>query len=159
MRNIFILVAAIFLSSCSQNHEINIPSQPCLFPYKDYDFSLCQDFYFEVNNDMKKVPKGFITDLASVPRVLWSIYSPSKADTIAGAIIHDYLYLCPNGITRQEADSIFYDALVLQGVSSYTSYKYWTAVRLFGSSHYHNGAICTHDYTRTEDTISNNSMA
>lgn len=37
------------------------------------------------------IPKGFTTDLMSIPRWLWSILSPFDSALI-GDIIHDYLY-------------------------------------------------------------------
>lgn len=39
------------------------------------------------------VPEGFITDFASIPRFLWSIYPPTGRYQEA-AVIHDWLYIC-----------------------------------------------------------------
>ncbi len=147
------MLLGLFVSACSTHHEIKIPKPPCLYPLKRYDFILCRNFNFVVNEAYYSIPQGFTTDLASVPRILWSIYSPSRAETIPGAIIHDYFYFCPQDMNRMEADSIFYDALVLQGLSKGTAFKYWLGVRLFGQSHFNQGAICHHGYTRTENTI------
>lgn len=98
---------------------------------------------------------GFTTDLSSIPRILWSIYSPNKANTIPAAIIHDYLYFCPGEISRSEADSIFYDALIYKHVSTLSAYKYWIAVRIFGKSHFNQGAVCTFTFLRFKNTIGN----
>lgn len=98
---------------------------------------------------------GFTTDLASIPRILWSIYSPNKANTIPAAVIHDYLYFCPGEMTRAEADSIFYDALIYKHVSTFTAYKYWFAVRTLGHSHFNEGAVCTFGITRIKNSIGN----
>src|ERR1700681_1749562 len=38
-----------------------------------------------------EAPKGFVTDLASIPQILWSILRPDGEYAYA-AIIHDYLY-------------------------------------------------------------------
>jgi hypothetical protein len=51
------------------------------------------------------VPKGFVTDLTSIPRPFWSII-PRDGDYADAAIVHDYLYWMQTG-TREEADSIF----------------------------------------------------
>jgi Protein of unknown function (DUF1353) len=51
-----------------------------------------------------KVPKGFITDLASIPQVFWSAL-PRDGKYIYPAIIHDYLYWSQDR-TREEADEI-----------------------------------------------------
>jgi hypothetical protein len=60
------------------------------------------------------VPAGRITDLASVPRILWAIYPPFGRYTRA-AVIHDDLY---DGHRRRKArysrmyaDAIFYEAM------------------------------------------------
>lgn len=41
-------------------------------------------------NGRVTVPKGFVTDMASVPRVLWNIIAPF--DVARAAVIHDILY-------------------------------------------------------------------
>jgi len=51
-----------------------------------------------------KVPKGFITDLASIPQVFWSGL-PRDGKYIYPAIVHDYLYWSQDR-TREEADKI-----------------------------------------------------
>ena len=41
------------------------------------------------------VPTGFVTDLASIPRVFWSVLRPDGEYAYA-AVIHDYLYWVSN---------------------------------------------------------------
>lgn len=143
---------SIFLSACSVSHEVRIPIKPCLYPYKDYNFTLCQNFKFKVGNNKYFIPRGFATDLASIPRILWPIYAPTRTETIPGAIIHDFLYFCPGSMSRIEADSIFYDALIYEGIPKKTAFRYWVAVRLFGSSHFNKGATCTRHITIIANT-------
>ena len=91
---------------------------------------------------------GFETNLASVPRVLWSILSPW--DIARASVIHDYLYyVCKqyfgvNGSsiekwekTRKIADKIFLVAMKDSDpkVGSYKIYSAYYAVRAFGSKH------------------------
>jgi hypothetical protein len=147
------ILSCLFLCACSTHHKIDIPRPPCLYPFYDYDFTLCQPFNYSVNGINFQVPLGFTTDLASIPRLLWSIYSPNKANTIPGAVIHDYLYFCPGEMTRAEADSIFYDALIYRHVNTITAFKYWMAVRVFGSSHFNKGAVCSTTTARFHNTI------
>jgi len=153
------MLLCLCLSSCSTNHQIKIAKEPCFYPLKNYDFTLCEDFTFSVDGVSQTIPKGFTTDWATIPRFLWSVYSPNKAETIPAAVIHDYLYFCPQQRSRKEADSIFYDALVYQGFSKRTAFKYWMAVRIFGNSHFNQGALCNHAYSRTENSISHLRMA
>lgn len=51
------------------------------------------------------VPAGFITDFASVPRILWWIFPPYGEFTKA-AVLHDYLYETGQ-VPRWDADGLF----------------------------------------------------
>ncbi len=56
-------------------------------------FTLCEDLNVELSNgDWITIPKGFKTDLASVPKLLWGFFPPFGVDLIA-YLIHDYLYV------------------------------------------------------------------
>jgi len=149
----------ISLAACTISHDIKISRPPCLYPFKNYDFTLCRTFKFKVDDTLYRVHKGFATDLASIPRALWGIYSPTKTETIPAAVIHDYLYFCPGEMTRREADSIFYDSLIVKGFPRFTAFRYWIVVRIFGSSHFNKGAFCYHGYARTTNTIGHMRMA
>ncbi len=137
-----LLVAFLFLNACSQNPVIEFKNHPCLTPFQEDDFQLCQDFIVTENNHELVVPKGFITDLASVPRILWPIYAPNDAKTIGAAIMHDYLYACPGDRTRASIDAMLYSGLVTGRNSLFTSYVYWLGVRIFGSTHFREGYQC-----------------
>lgn len=136
MKRIWIVALLLLATSCSSTHNISFLNEPCLKPYKNFDFELGTDFIVKVNDRIFKVPKDFITDLASVPRPMWAFYPPNDTRTIRAAVIHDYLYSGAVSLSRSEADSILYDALVIQGISRFTAYKYWIAVRVFGQSHF-----------------------
>lgn len=56
------------------------------------------------------VPEGFVTDLASIPRLFWSIRRPEGRHAYA-AVIHDYLYWTQRR-TRKESDEIFREILL-----------------------------------------------
>jgi len=80
------------------------------------------------------VPKGFISDCASIPRLLWPIIGqPFDWRWRKESVLHDFLYRT-NGqiVTRKVADQIFYDAL-REGGLRYTKAKaMYLGVRLFG---------------------------
>jgi hypothetical protein len=61
----------------------------------------------KIAKDFKRVdvPAGFITDLASVPRIFWSLL-PRDGSYTYPAIIHDYMYWVQDR-TRETADEIF----------------------------------------------------
>jgi hypothetical protein len=75
-------------------------------------------------------PAGFITDFASVPRVLWSILPPFGPYSRA-AVIHDYLYVV-GGCERSYADAIFLDAMKSIGVNIVTRRLMYWGVRCGG---------------------------
>jgi hypothetical protein len=99
-----------------------------------YSFELLAPFEFHVgdypSDEVIRVPAGFVTDLASVPRVLWSILPPHGRYAKA-AIVHDYLYAQAIG-TKAEADSIFNEAMAVLGVPKWRRRAMYAAVRLFG---------------------------
>ncbi|EDQ8489481.1 DUF1353 domain-containing protein [Salmonella enterica] len=86
------------------------------------------------NSDVIEVPAGFITDLATIPRIFWSLMPPDGRYAKA-AIIHDYLY--DNALrTKWEADRIFLDGMTVLGVPRWKrTIMYW-AVRLFERGRY-----------------------
>ena len=51
------------------------------------------------------VPKGFVTDLASIPSAFWSMLPPTGQYTYP-AIVHDFLYWY-QPVDREQADDIF----------------------------------------------------
>lgn len=55
------------------------------------------------------IPVGFITDLASIPQEVWSLYGPYGTYTLA-AILHDYL-TGTQLYSWKECDDIFYHAM------------------------------------------------
>ena len=79
-----------------------------------------------IGNDLYEVsiPKGYLTDGASVPRILWSI-CPKWDKSHKAVILHDYL--CeyrivtingkPTQISREEADRLFLFALKYEGLT------------------------------------------
>ena len=94
------------------------------------------------------VPTGFITDLASTPRILWAFIAPF--DVARAAIVHDLLYksirqyrwgkgeieedkeLIKNA--KVAADKVFHLAMkdADPKVSGWKIYSAWKAVDLFG---------------------------
>ena len=76
------------------------------------------------------VPKGFVTDLASIPREFWSILDPAD-DYAYAAVVHDYLYWTQL-TTKNEADLILKFAMQDLDVSPTTVDVIYTAVDMFG---------------------------
>ena len=58
-------------------------------------------------------PKGYVTDLASVPRIFWMLVPPSGRYAPA-CVIHDYLL--DTGYSRFFADAVLREAMYTLGV-------------------------------------------
>lgn len=76
------------------------------------------------------VPEGFVTDFASVPRGLWNIF-PKWGRHGHAAIVHDYLYW-KKTYSRERADAIFLEAMLVLGTAPWKARAMYRAVRLFG---------------------------
>lgn len=82
------------------------------------------------------IPKGYLTDGASVPRILWSI-CPKWDKSHKAVILHDYL--CeyrivtingtPTYISREEVDRLFLYALKYEGLTKLKYSLMYGAVR------------------------------
>ncbi|WP_436152923.1 DUF1353 domain-containing protein [Bosea sp. LjRoot90] len=76
------------------------------------------------------IPRGFVTDLASVPWVFWSLLPPIGPYGMP-AIMHDWLYWTQS-VDRKSADKIFYSAMVEMNTPTWKRAAIYGALRLFG---------------------------
>lgn len=94
------------------------------------------DGKWEVFEPYFGVPRGFATDGASIPRLLWRVCGhPMEAPAVAAAVLHDHDYSAGT-VPRAEADRRFRENLALCGVGRVRRWVFWLAVRLFGGGHY-----------------------
>jgi hypothetical protein len=83
------------------------------------------------------VPLGYVTDLASVPRVMRWLVPVANAKNRKAAVVHDWL--CSKevqdsmGISQRQADEVFREALTASGVSFIGRWGMWLPVRSFQS--------------------------
>jgi hypothetical protein len=79
-----------------------------------------------------EVPKGFVTDFASVPRlpfIYW--FMGGKAE--APAVLHDWMYRTGSeGVSRADADAILYEAVKSAGYWRARAWLMWAGVRIGG---------------------------
>ena len=82
---------------------------------------------------------GYVYDLSSVPRILWSVLPPWSLSTVA-PLAHDFSYwhggrVYP-GVTydRAQTDQLFLDLMEQEGVSKARRTLAYYAVRCFGFS-------------------------
>ncbi len=96
--------------------------------------------------DRVVIPEGFITDFASIPRVLWPVLPPTGKYGKA-AVVHDALYtnrtvtmmwadpestLTARYVNRGQADHILLEAMQVLGVSWLTRSTVYAGVRSGG---------------------------
>lgn len=77
-----------------------------------------------------RVPKGFKTDLASIPRLFW-VLLPKSGPYDRAAVLHDFLY-ATNGVTKAQADKVLKEAMELLKVPGWKVSLIYAAVRLGG---------------------------
>jgi hypothetical protein len=78
------------------------------------------------------VPRGFVTDFASIPPALQS-YIQQNGPYSLPAVVHDYLYWM-QGCTREQADRLFRLAMIENRVPRATAEQIYAAVRLGGAA-------------------------
>ena len=85
------------------------------------------------SNRVIKVPAGFDTDFASIPKFLW--FLPYWAKFSKASVLHDYLYRTQDR-SRKEADLIFLEAMLVawrkHKLGNILAQIEYQAVRIFG---------------------------
>jgi hypothetical protein len=90
------------------------------------------------------VPAGFVTDFASIPRAaLWYVDDDDPAILFA-SVVHDYLYTKKGDLgrgtnlilSRQNADEVLREAMLVSGARKAQAFVVYSAVRLGGGSHW-----------------------
>lgn len=81
-----------------------------------------------------KIPAGYKTNGANIPRIFWSIYPPNSPEYLTAVVIHDYL--CEKSKTRKHykhADIVFASVLRLLGVNKFKIWVFYTACDVYHS--------------------------
>lgn len=74
-----------------------------------------------------RVPKGFVTNGANIPRVFWSLFPPNSPEYLSAVVLHDYM-CAKNGVfTYKEADEMFHRAMLEIGVAKWKAdlFYFW----------------------------------
>ena len=81
-----------------------------------------------------RVPAGFLTDFASVPRITGIGFLLAGDSCHEAAVIHDYLYrTVPHPTTRAIADKVLREAAILTGVPAWRAQIVYLGVRIGGA--------------------------
>jgi len=82
------------------------------------------------SDEVIKVSSDFVTNFASVPRILWWIISPIDSHAKAAAV-HDYCYATHYSKNRKRCDEIFVEAMKVLDVKKWKIFFMYWSVRLF----------------------------
>ncbi len=103
-------------------------------------YELVEDFTIIHAQQTICIPAFFQYDGASIPSPIWpAIGTPFNPRFMRAALFHDWLYYT-HLLTREQADSFFYDILLQDGVHSITARLMREAVANFGRWHWENDA-------------------
>jgi hypothetical protein len=102
----------------------------------DGSWTLRRDLVYAsvVAQTIYRVPKGFNTDFASVPR-LPLVYLMTGNTAHAAAVVHDFLYRT-GAAERTLADAVFREAMEVSGVPAWRRNMMWAGVRVGGRKHH-----------------------
>ena len=106
---------------------------------EDMPFTIPPDGFLWLLPRRLRVPAGYVSDGASVPRFLWRILSPQVCNTTLGpSIAHDWLYDKHKryGLSRRECDLWYHGALYDNGYPGWKCDLTYIGVRLFGWMHW-----------------------
>jgi hypothetical protein len=126
--------------------DISLQVAPWRLPVPSIStFVLMEDikFYSNIAGGNIVVPKGFVSDLASIPSFAWSLFmKPDDPRIELGSWIHDYVYYkkgiievddVPIKITREEADRILTEEAMPELLATkFQCFMVYYSLRLFG---------------------------
>lgn len=104
-------------------------------PKDPKNWILTQDFHY----GGRVIPRGFVTDFASVPRLVWALISSTDLGDV-GPVVHDWKYR--NGIgSRSAVDKEFLRNMEREKIAWWKRQLAYRAVRLFGGSSWNTGKV------------------
>jgi len=103
----------------------------------DSKYILKDDLVAQVDGKYYTVPKGFITDLASVPYPLNKWIKSDNSKYLKSAVMHDFFYV--SQMDRKKADDLFLLLMESENTPRRYKYSFYLAVRLFGWIRYKKG--------------------
>ncbi len=133
------IAAAMGASSAAAQQPI---PAPVLKPFADNrDWVLMENLRYQIGqtSTVIVVPRGFVTDFASIPQAFWSFGLSAHGRYSKAAIVHDYLYWT-QGCSREQADNLLMIAMKESSVDSGQRFAIFEGVRLGGGQPWLNNA-------------------
>ena len=116
--------------------ELGVPIRhrpPNLLPveYEGLDlYQLFGNYLTTHGNYVFSEPEGLLVDGASVPRIAWT-FCPPDGRHRRSAFVHDTHYI-RKSLPKKQADQMFYDMLIEDGVPKWRAMIMYRAVHHFG---------------------------
>jgi hypothetical protein len=105
-----------------------------MYPILKYKKGKLWELYEPFTKGIYTVPKGFVYDLASIPRIFWPVLAPFGR-WLPATTIHDYLYQSKI-VNRKQADKVMFELLIEDKVNIALSLIMYLSVRIFGKNRY-----------------------
>ena len=128
---LILLIAGVLITPALAGQEIFI-TRVVASPFADGVYWYLREplVWQAFDGNVVRVPAGFVTDFASVPKVVWSLL-PKWERYGPAAVVHDYLYWSQS-VPREQADRYFLEAMGDSDVPALKKRTIYGAVRLFG---------------------------
>ena len=136
------LVAVIAGICCSLAVGQQPIPAPVLKPFADNrDWVLMENLHYQIGqtSTVIVVPRGFVTDFASIPQAFWSFGLSAHGRYSKAAIVHDYLYWT-QACSREQADNLLMIAMKESSVDAGQRIAIYEGVRLGGGKPWLNNA-------------------
>ena len=100
--------------------------------YKNVKISPLEGDRYIVLEDIKYkdtiIPKGYKTNGANIPRILWAIWPPNRSNYMPAVIVHDYLCDMEE---YKKADEYFLEILLYLNVPKVTTFLFYHFVKYY----------------------------
>ena len=96
-------------------------------PYSKDRFEVVEEFRY----GLIKVPVGFKTNGADVPRVFWSLFPPNSPEYLSAVVLHDYMCANKRVFGYELADKLFYEVLIEIGVPKWKAKLFYFWVKWY----------------------------
>lgn len=155
-RTFWLLVLGVLIAGCKS------PPAPTVRPFGDNKFWVTvEPLVYTIGNTSDRiiVPKGFVTDFASVPQALWSMGLSPYGQYSRAAVIHDYLYWA-QACSREQSDRLLLIAMKESEVGNFDEFLVYQGVNLGGQGPWNGNAqerrsrlprVIPEDYLRPSD--------
>jgi Protein of unknown function (DUF1353) len=136
-----ILIALLCAATMAWSQQI--PPSPLVRAFGDNKFWIVVEemvYVIGSTNERIVVPKGFVTDFASIPQALWAMGLSPHGQYSRAAVIHDYLYWS-QGCSRGQADRLLVIAMKESSVSGFDEFLVYRGVDMGGAGPWNANAL------------------